>query len=151
MENLGQVNLRRRRSAQIHLTQPRLTFLDLELLGGVPVKKTPCICILHSSTHNDPQCHLVSFTAMHNLGSSVFGIPISLTFSFVHISYFVFFSFCIYECILAEPMDGYIYLWNWFIFTLQTLKLIYSLSQLLQMFPLSPKESQSWQSQHCVQ
>ena len=41
MENLGQVNLRRRRSAQIHLTQPRLTFLYLEFLGGVPVKKHP--------------------------------------------------------------------------------------------------------------
>ena len=33
------MNLRRRRSAQIHLTLPRLTFLYLELLGGVPVKK----------------------------------------------------------------------------------------------------------------
>ena len=39
MENLGQVNLRRRRSSQIHLTQPRLTFLYLEFLWGVPVKK----------------------------------------------------------------------------------------------------------------
>ena len=38
------VNLRWRRSAEIHLTEPRLTFLYFELLGGVPVKKkTPCI------------------------------------------------------------------------------------------------------------
>ena len=43
MENLGQVNLRRRRSAQIHLTQLRLTFLYLDILGGYQLKKTPCI------------------------------------------------------------------------------------------------------------
>ena len=32
------MNLRWRRSAQIHLTEPSLTFLYLGLLGGVPVK-----------------------------------------------------------------------------------------------------------------
>ena len=46
MENLSQVNLQRRRSAQIHLTQPRLTFLYLEFLGGYQLKKTPCICVV---------------------------------------------------------------------------------------------------------
>ena len=51
MENLGQVNLRWRRSAKIHLTQPRLTFLYLELLGGVPVKKKhPVHCVYHTWT-----------------------------------------------------------------------------------------------------
>ena len=46
MENQGLVNLRWRRSAKIHLTLPGLTFLYLELFGGVPVrKKTPCINI----------------------------------------------------------------------------------------------------------
>ena len=39
----SQIGLDTPNLAQIHLTQPRLTFLYLELLGGVPVKKTPCI------------------------------------------------------------------------------------------------------------
>ena len=52
MENLGQVNLRRRRSAQIHLTQPRLTFLYLGILGGVPVKNT----LYMSCLDCDKQC-----------------------------------------------------------------------------------------------
>ena len=39
MENLGQVNLRRLKSAQIHLTQPILTYLYFEFLGGYQLKK----------------------------------------------------------------------------------------------------------------
>ena len=39
MENLGKVDLRRRRLSQIHLTQPRLTFCTYNVQGGAPVKK----------------------------------------------------------------------------------------------------------------